>query len=93
LVIPIIITNVFGPVLDVTGRMTFLNEAPQIRTRLMTIYIVFMFLGGGIASWLGTSAYELWGWTGNAGLALIMSVISVTLSVWAYRWKASSEGV
>lgn len=93
LVIPIVITNVFGPVLDVTGRMTFLNEAPQIRTRLMTIYIVFMFLGGGIASWLGTSAYEVWGWTGNAGLALIMSVISVTLSVWAYRWKASSEGV
>ena len=93
LVIPIVITNIFGPVLDVTGRMTFLNEAPQIRTRLMTIYIVFMFLGGGIASWLGTSAYELWGWTGNAGLALIMSVISVTLSVLAYRWKASSEGV
>lgn len=88
LMIPIIITNVFGPVLDVSGRMTFLNEAPEIRTRLMTIYIVFMFLGGGLASWGGTSAYDLWGWTGNAGLALIMSAISVGLSVMAYRWKS-----
>ena len=59
----------------------------------MTIYIVFMFLGAGIASWLGTSAYDVWGWTGNAGLAFAMSLISVTLSVFAYRWKASSEGV
>lgn len=91
LMIPIVITNIFGPVLDVTGRMTFLNEAPQIRTRLMTIYIVFMFLGGGIASWLGTSAYDAWGWTGNAGLALGMSVVSVTLSVFAYRWKSSLD--
>ncbi|MEM6557327.1 MAG: MFS transporter, partial [Pseudomonadota bacterium] len=88
LMIPIIITNIFGPILDVTGRMTFLNEAPAIRTRLMTIYIVFMFLGGGFGSWAGTSAYDAWGWSGNAGLALAMSVASVALSLFAYRWKA-----
>lgn len=88
LMIPIVITNIFGPILDVTGRMTFLNEAPEIRTRLMTIYIVFMFLGGGFGSWAGTSAYDVWGWTGNAGLALGMSVVSVGLSVLAYRWKS-----
>lgn len=91
LMIPIVITNIFGPVLDVTGRMTFLNEAPAIRTRLMTIYIVFMFLGGGFGSWAGTSAYDAWGWTGNAGLALAMSMASVALSVWAYRWKRAAD--
>ncbi|MEM7458994.1 MAG: MFS transporter [Pseudomonadota bacterium] len=92
LMIPIIITNIFGPVLDVTGRMTFLNEAPEIRTRLMTIYIVFMFLGGGFGSWAGTSAYEAWGWTGNAVMALAMSIASVILSIWAYRWKRDVDG-
>lgn len=91
LMIPIIITNVFGPVLDVTGRMTFLNEATQIRTRLMTIYIVFMFLGGGFGSWAGTAAYESWGWTGNASLAVIMSFCSVSLSVLAFRWKRTLD--
>ncbi|MEM7329027.1 MAG: MFS transporter [Pseudomonadota bacterium] len=91
LMIPIVITNIFGPVLDVTGRMTFLNEAPKIRTRLMTIYIVFMFLGGGFGSWAGTSAYDLWGWSGNTGLALVMSLASVGLSVLAYRWRRSED--
>ena len=85
LMIPILITNIFGPVMDVTSRMTFLNEAPDIRTRLMTIYIVFMFVGGGLASWIGTSAYDLWGWTGTACLAIAMTSCSLLLSLLAVR--------
>lgn len=81
LIIPIVITNIFGPVMDVSSRMTFLNESPQIRTRLMTVYIVFMFIGGGLASWAGTAVYDLYGWTGNALLALIMTSIVGLLSL------------
>ncbi|NQY40060.1 MAG: MFS transporter [Henriciella sp.] len=85
LIIPILITNIFGPVIDVTGRMTFLNEPPVVRTRLMTIYIVFMFVGGGLASWAGTSAYDRFGWTGNATLALLMSITVFSLCVLAQK--------
>lgn len=85
LMIPIIITNIGGPVLDITGRMTFLNEPPAVRTRLMTIYIVFMFIGAGIASWAGTSAYDVWGWDGTASLAIGMSAVSFALCFWADR--------
>jgi predicted MFS family arabinose efflux permease len=84
LIIPILIANIFGPVMDVTGRMTILKEKPEIRTRLMTVYIVFMFLGGGIASWAGTAVYDYWGWTGNATLAVSLSIIVSALSGWAY---------
>jgi len=71
--IPITIMNATGPVMDVTNRMTFLNEAPEIRTRLMTVYIIFMFVGGGLASWAGTAAYDFGGWAGNGVLATAMS--------------------
>lgn len=92
LMIPILITNVFGPVLDVTSRMTFLNQPPDVRTRLMTVYIVFMFVGGGIASWAGTTAYDLWGWTGNATLGIVMSAIALGLSILAQqRFRAKNE--
>jgi len=84
LIIPILIANIFGPVMDVTGRMTILKETPQIRTRLMTVYIVFMFLGGGLASWAGTTVYDLWGWSGNATLAVSASVVVSALSAWTY---------
>ena len=86
LMIPIFTTNVFGPVIDVTGRMTFLNQPPDVRTRLMTIYIVFMFVGGGLASWAGTSAYDIWGWSGNATLAVTMSAIVLLLCCLAH-WQ------
>ena len=87
LIVPIIIMNLVGPIVDITGRMTFLSEAAEIRTRLMTVYIVLMFVGGGIFSWAGTATYDLAGWTGNSILALLLSALVVTLSWISLRWK------
>ncbi|MEM1150932.1 MAG: MFS transporter [Pseudomonadota bacterium] len=80
LILPILLTNVPGPGIDVAGRMIFLSEAPETRTRLMTVYIVMMFAIGGLASWAGTAAYDFAGWTGNALLAVALSSIVVLLS-------------
>mgnify|MGYP000710582445 CR=1 FL=1 len=74
----------FGPVIDVSSRMTFLNEDRDVRTRLMTVFIVFMFVGGGLASWAGTAAYDAWGWTGNAVLALVTSITVLCLCLYAH---------
>lgn len=89
LMIPLITMNLVGPVIDITGRMTFLNQDASVRTRLMTVYIFLMFLGGGMASWAGTVAYDWAGWTGNVTLAFVMSVLVLTLSAWSYT-KAES---
>ena len=92
LIIPIIITNMFGPVIDVSSRMTFLNEDRDVRTRLMTVFIVFMFVGGGLASWAGTAAYDAWGWTGNAVLALVTSITVLCLCLYAHvRHKRAGQ--
>ncbi|WP_209347680.1 MFS transporter [Pontixanthobacter sp. CEM42] len=80
LIVPIVIMNTVGPGIDIAGRMTSLSLAPDIRTRLMTGYIMLMFLGAGFASWVGTASYDVAGWTGNAGLALAMSIAIVGLS-------------
>ena len=85
LMIPITIMNVAGPMVDVTGRMTFLKEAPSIRTRLMTVYIVMMFIGGGIASWSGTATYDWAGWMGTSILALTLSSCLLSLALFEYR--------
>ncbi|ABC63378.1 MFS transporter [Erythrobacter litoralis] len=85
LLIPLIITNIVGPTIDVAGRMTFLSLAPEIRTRLMTGYIIMMFGGAGIASWAAPVAYDLAGWNGIAGLCAGMSLVLVLLSWLAER--------
>ncbi len=84
LLIPIMIMNAVGPGIDVSGRMTSLSVAPEIRTRLMTGYIVLMFLGAGCASWGGTIAYDWAGWPGTVALVSAMSVACVLLS-----WRAT----
>lgn len=85
LIIPLTLMNVVGPLIDVTGRMTFLGLPPDVRTRLMTAYIGLMFIGGGIASWGATFVYDRAGWDGTAILALILSAILVALSFLGMR--------
>ena len=90
LIIPLLVMNTVGPGIDVSGRMTFLSLAPAIRTRLMTGYIVIMFVGAGLASWAGTAAYGWAGWTGNAIIALVLSATLVMLSAYALRLKRAA---
>ncbi len=87
LLIPLSIMNLVGPSLDVTGRMTFLALAPDIRTRLMTGYIILMFTGAGIASWAAPASYEYAGWDGTVLLVGLMSLGIVALS-----WQARRTG-
>lgn len=92
LMIPIVITNIVGPAIDVTGRMTFLSETPDIRTRLMTVYIVLMFAGGGMGSWAGTEVYAEFGWIGNALLAFSFSALILLLSALSLRRYGDRTG-
>ncbi|MEL6878016.1 MAG: MFS transporter, partial [Pseudomonadota bacterium] len=85
IVIPLTITNLVGPTIDVTGRMTFLALEPEIRTRLTTTYIVIMFLGGALGSVLGTAIYDWSGWLGTCILLIAISSIVTLLSWWSAR--------
>ncbi len=88
LLVPLLLVNMVGPTIDVTGRMTLFTLAPDIRTRLTTSYIVVMFIGGAIGSALGTAVYDAGGWAGTCALLLAMSISVVVLAFHAeQRWR------
>ncbi|MXO86461.1 MFS transporter [Altererythrobacter aurantiacus] len=85
LMIPILIGNIVGPAIDVTSRMTFLSAEPSLRTRLTSIYIVMMFIGGSIGSVAGTAVFDAFGWNGTA-LYIIGSCLGLLFfTVLGYR--------
>lgn len=90
LLIPLLIVNCVGPSLDVAGRMTFLSLEPTIRTRLTTVYIVIMFIGGGAGSFIGTATYDLAGWMGTCILLALASVAVTALAYISFRTGAIS---
>lgn len=96
LLIPILITTTVGPAIDVASRMTFLSAAPELRTRLTTIYIVMMFIGGGIGSYAGTRLYAAYGWHGIA-LSLVIACLTLTAlaglawRIWGAHCGASAQ--
>ena len=92
LLIPLIVMNLVGPLVDITGRMTFLGLPAGVRTRLMTAYIVLMFVGGGMASWGATSVYEQAGWNGTAMLTMTLSAALVILAFAGMRLDKRRPG-
>lgn len=86
LLLPLFITNLVGPGIDVTGRMTFLALDPAVRTRLTTVYVVIMFVGGGIGSFAGTAVYDAFGWAGTCALMGLCSLTLCGLASFARRY-------
>ena len=92
IVLPLFITNLVGPTVDVTGRMTLFALAPEIRTRLTTSYIVTMFVGGAIGSAAGTAVFDWGGWGATCALLAGMSSGVVALSLHAERrWRKQED--
>jgi predicted MFS family arabinose efflux permease len=90
--VPLFITNLVGPTVDVTGRMTLFALAPDIRTRLTTSYIMAMFVGGAVGSAAGTAVFDLGGWGATCALLLAASCAVVALSLHAdRRWRRLSQ--
>ena len=87
LLVPLVLVNLVGPGIDVTGRMTFLTLEPQLRTRLTTAYIVLMFVGGGLGSIGGTAVYDAYGW---GGVCVLLALLSATLTTMC--WLATKFG-
>ncbi|MCK0128322.1 MFS transporter [Erythrobacter sp. F6033] len=89
LMIPILITSTVGPAIDVGSRMTFLSKEPALRTRLTTIYIVIMFIGGGAFSFLGPAIFDAFGWDGIATAVLICCAALTALCALALKLYGS----
>ena len=87
LLLPIGLISIVGPMVDVTGRMTSLSQPASVRTRMMSLYITLMFLGGGMGSWSGTLAYDLAGWTGTVVMSCSLSVVVCLISYHQYKTR------
>lgn len=85
--VPAVLMGISGPIIDVSGRMTILNRAPEIRTRLMTVYVVLMFVGAGIASWVAAFAYGLDGWHADIAVAAGLSGAALLLALLSLRFR------
>ena len=87
LILPILFSNFGGASMDVANRTILFGRDPEIRTRLMTIYIVIMFTGGGLSSWLGTAAYAWGGWDAIVGISIVFATLIMGFSLWGLRLR------
>jgi predicted MFS family arabinose efflux permease len=84
LVVALLLFNGPGAAIDIANRTILFRLRPEIRTRLITNYVVIMFIGGGLASWLATIAFSAFGWIGISLLVITMCLLIIALA-WTAR--------
>jgi predicted MFS family arabinose efflux permease len=50
---------------------------PEARSRINTVYMVSYFAGGALGAWLGTVAFQRWGWSGTCAVGAIAAAAGV----------------
>jgi predicted MFS family arabinose efflux permease len=61
----------------VTNQSVIYDLLPEARSRLTTVYITTMFIGGAAGSAAGAQGYEHWGWTGSTLVAAAFPVFGL----------------
>ncbi|MDT0678210.1 MFS transporter [Autumnicola musiva] len=61
--------------LHITNQNIIFSKHPEARNRINTIYMVGYFIGGAAGTISGAYAWEMYGWTGVAGIGLIYSLL------------------
>jgi predicted MFS family arabinose efflux permease len=61
----------------VTNQSVIYDLLPEARSRLTTVYITTMFIGGAAGSAAGAQGYEHWGWTGSTLVAAVFPVLGL----------------
>ena len=61
----------------VTNQSVIYDLLPEARSRLTTVYVTTMFIGGAIGSAAGAQAYSRWGWTGATITAALFPALAL----------------
>ncbi len=62
---------------NLLGQSVVYELLPQARSRLTSIYMTTMFIGGSLGSWAAAHAYERWGWAGSCGSAAAFPAVGL----------------
>jgi len=85
LLIPtLLLNNLGGASADVCNRTLLFSLSTEHRTRIMTIYLVIMFIGGGMSSWVATAVWDDFGWPGIAALTILLTGGKTAVAIWEY---------
>ncbi|KVB58004.1 MFS transporter [Burkholderia cepacia] len=66
---------------------------PEARSRVNTIFMGGMFIGGSVGSWFAGTAWRAHGWAAVAGLGAIMVVLGLGIHAWDHVARAKSRHV
>jgi predicted MFS family arabinose efflux permease len=77
LIVGVLVMDACVQGINVTNQSVIYDLLPEARSRLTTVYVTTMFIGGAIGSAAGPQAYSHWGWTGATITAAVFPALGL----------------
>lgn len=87
LIVGVLLMDACVQAAHVTNQSVIYDLLPGARSRLTTVYVTTMFIGGAAGSAAGAQAYERWGWTGSTLVAAAFPVAGLLAWVAVRRYE------
>lgn len=81
LVAAIVLITLGGVSNDIANRSILMRLSNELRTRLLTVYTVTMFICGAVAAWLATTLWDTLGWTWACAFGVSLTGLALTIAL------------
>lgn len=81
MVVGVIVLDLGAQVAHISNQARIYALRPEARSRLVTVYMVTSFVGGGLGAFLAAKAWSNWHWSGVCAVAASMLLFSLTVFI------------
>lgn len=81
----VILIDIGMQCIQLSNQTSIFEICPSASNRVNTIFMTTYFIGGSLGTFLAGSCWQLWQWTGVAGIGVTLTIISLAITVFSKK--------
>lgn len=77
----VILIDIGMQCIQLSNQTSIFNICPSASNRVNTIFMTTYFIGGSLGTFLAGSCWQAWGWSGVAGIGIILTLASLLITI------------
>ena len=85
IIIGIFIIDIGMQCIQLSNQTSIFDIYPSASNRVNTIFMTTYFIGGSLGTFLAGSSWQTWGWSGVVGTGVILTIISLSITLYSKK--------
>ena len=81
----VILIDIGMQCIQLSNQTSIFDIYPSASNRVNTIFMTTYFIGGSLGTFLAGSSWQTWGWSGVVGTGVILTIISLSITLYSKK--------